>query len=112
MYKVSKSTLRPLDEFQLSGQAARRYALRELLITMRDDQVQTINHLMRAKVGTGTGVQCDQMGPAYRQPHLTFRPRFIGLAEGRYAAIWMGFNPLEKGQYGPCNRCGSRISIE
>jgi len=104
MYKESKSTLRPSptgsgpsDQFQLSGQVARRPALREILIAIRDEEIQTIKHLVRAELGTGAGMRGAQMGQAYRQPRFKFRTHLIGLPEGRLAAILMAFDRLEHG---------------
>jgi RNA polymerase-binding transcription factor DksA len=78
---------------------------------MRDEEIQTIKHLVRAELGTGTGMQDAEMSRAYRQPWFNFRTRLISLSEARLTAIWMAFDRLDQGQYGLRSRCGNEISI-
>jgi DnaK suppressor protein len=118
MYKESKSTLRPSairsrpsDQFQLSGQVARRHALKEVLIALRDEEIQTIRHLVRTELGTGAGTPVPKMDRAYGQPRFKFHTRLISLSEGRLAAVWAAFDRLDQGRYGLCNRCGNEMSI-
>jgi DnaK suppressor protein len=118
MYKESKSALRPSatgslpsDQFQLSGHVARRHALKDMLIALRDEESQMIKPLVRTELGTGAGILGAEMGQAYRQPGLRSHARLIGLSESRFAAIGAAFDRLDQGRYGLCNRCGNEISI-
>jgi RNA polymerase-binding transcription factor DksA len=118
MHKESKSALRPSasgsrpsDQFHLSGHVARRHALKDILTAVRDQEIQTIKHLVRTELGTGEGMPGAERGQACRQPRFTFHGRLITLSEIRLAAIWAAFDRLEQGRYGLCIRCGNEISV-
>lgn len=118
MYRESKFALRPSapgsrpsDHFHLSGHVARRHALKEILTAVRDEEIQTIKHLVRADLATGVGAPRAARGQAYRQPRFKFHARLISLSESRLAAIWAAFDCLEQGRYGLCNRCGNEIAL-
>ena len=118
MYKESKLALgppaggsRPSDQFHLSGQVARRHALKEILSMLRDQEIQTVKHLLRSEVGTGEGIPGAELGQAYPRPRFKFHGRLISLSESRLAAIRAAFDCLEQGRYGLCIRCGNEISV-